>query len=306
MVRVILLDKPVALSLLLLAALPALLYAKARRSRSAALRALGGKLPRLEFKLALSTAAIALLALAVAEPYLVATREVEVPFEEAERLSSKVVLHVLVLDASRSMLVPDAPPSRCDAARAFAEEYLRSLSGSDLVALVIFSGEVQVKGPMPSSSALASLSNYSCDRRYSAVGDALSAALGLLKVSGLPGAVIALTDGGWNYGANPLDVARGFKELNVTLVVVRVGWDPRGSVLYELASRAGGRVYELDRASAPLISEMAREAGSRARYEALRARGLARVSVEEKVCLPAELFTLLAAALILAALVDGV
>jgi Ca-activated chloride channel family protein len=118
--------------------------------------------------------------------------------------------------------------------------------------------------------------------------------------------VLLVTDGGWNYGSNPLDVAPGFRELKTPLAVVRVGGDPRGAALLpQVAEEAGGRYYELDAASASIAAELARAVGEEGRYAALSAKGLARVEVVERVPVPAEALLLPALAALVALLRDG-
>lgn len=298
--------RPEALPLLALAAVPFILYVKASANRRRALSALGGRLPDPRWKLLASTAALVLLALASAEPRLIARREVEVPFDQAPLLYSKSVLHVLVLDKSSSMLAADVSPSRCEAARSFARKYLERLPPSDTAALILFSAGADVVGPVLPEAALAALSSYKCGERYTALGDALTAALGLASAAGMPAVVVVVSDGGWNYGSNPLEVAEAFARLNVTLVAVRVGSDPRGGLLGELAAKAGGRFYELDAFSAEALDELAAEARERGRYSALEVRGMAKLVVEEVTPVPPELMLVPALALALAVLADGV
>jgi Ca-activated chloride channel family protein len=303
---VITFGRPEALSLLLLLAVPLALYKRASARRTVALKALGGRLPRLEWRLLGWLAALLLLVLAAAEPAVVRRVSLEVPFEQAHLLNATSVLHIVVLDVSRSMLEADVPPSRCEAAKAFAAEYLRSASPADLVLLVNFSQTVELSPVMPAREAAQAVLGFACGGRYSAVGDALSAALSAVRASGMPASVLLVTDGGWNYGSNPLDVAPGFRELKTPLAVVRVGSDPRGAALLpRVAEGAGGRYYELDAASAGIAAELARAVGEEGRYAALSARGLARVEAVERVPVPAEALLLPALAALVALLRDG-
>jgi Ca-activated chloride channel family protein len=303
---VITFGRPEALPLLLLLAVPLALYERASARRAVALKALGGRLPGLRWRLLGWLAALLLLVLAAAEPAVVRTVSVEVPFEDAHLLNATSVLHVIVLDVSRSMLEADVPPNRCEAAKAFAAEYLRAAPQADLAVLVNFSQTVGLSRAMPAREAARSVAGITCGGRYSAVGDALAAALSVARASGMPAVVLLLSDGGWNYGSNPLDAAPSFKELKIPLVVVRAGSDPRGaSLLPSVAERASGRYYELDSASVGLTAEVARAAEGEGRYAALSAKGLARVDVVERMPVPAEALLLPALALFAVLTRDG-
>uniref|UniRef100_A0A7J3X9E8 VWA domain-containing protein n=1 Tax=Thermofilum pendens TaxID=2269 RepID=A0A7J3X9E8_THEPE len=298
--------RPEALPLLILAAVPVVLHRRASARRAAALRTLGGRLPRLEWRSLGWLATLLLLVLAAAEPAVVRTVSVEVPLERAHLLNMTSVLHVVVLDVSRSMLEVDVPPNRCEAAKSFAAGYLGSASPADMAVLVNFSQTAGLSKVVPAREAASLVSNLTCGGRYSAVGDALAAALSVVRASGVPASVLLLTDGGWNYGSDPLEIAPSFKELGAALVVVRVGSDPRGAALLpSVAERAGGRYYELDAVSASIAAEVARATEEEGRYAALSARGLAKVDVVEREPLPAEALLLLAFAAAAALLRDG-
>jgi Ca-activated chloride channel family protein len=136
-------DRPFALlSLAVLTALVAAFVALARRRPRYVVRypnvdVLRGVASRVSgvrryAPLALVTAALALLGVAVAGPHVTRSAPVE---------NATVVL---VVDTSRSMLSTDVRPTRLDAAKAAAQTFLERAPGKLRVGLVTFSGDVSV------------------------------------------------------------------------------------------------------------------------------------------------------------------
>ncbi|ABL79150.1 vWA domain-containing protein [Thermofilum pendens] len=280
-------------------------YRRAKRVQEGIRRALPGELPGLTPRLALASAIALLLVLAASEPRVVEVKRVELPLEEAYKLSGVPTLHVVVLDESKSMLSADVYPDRCTLAKRFAEKYIEGLQPSDLVVLVFFSSSSNATGPLPRDNALRALDGYTCRYRYTALGDALVSAYSVLAASGLPGAVVVVSDGGWNYGSDPLQVAQSIRASNYSLVLVRVGGDPRGSLMRDVASKANGKYLELDAFSQDLAPSIASNVSATARYEALRLAGLAYADVTVETPVGREPLLLLAALLAALLFRDG-
>jgi Ca-activated chloride channel family protein len=125
--------------------------------------------------LALVTAALALLCIAVAGPHV--TRSA--PVENATG--------VLVVDTSRSMLSTDVRPTRLDAAKTAAQRFLERAPEKLRVGLVTFSGDVSV-GAVPTRDrervrrSVAEISRWQAGGG-TAIGDALARAVELGRSS---------------------------------------------------------------------------------------------------------------------------
>ena len=282
------------------------LFVRTARTRRKLAAALGGRFRKEYSGLALKLAVAALICLSLAEPYVSYSRRVDVPLDKADLLSSRPVLHVVLLDVSRSMTYMEAGEGRISIAKKVLKKYFSQLPSTDRVLLAVFSRKVETLGLSTPSSALEELGGVEAEGRYSAVGDALVYAVSACRVSQTPSVVLLVTDGGWNYGSSPLDAAKAYSEEGIPLVIVRVGSDPRGSSLYEVADKTGSRVYEADEFSLEAINDMVGEIREFARYSALKARGLAYVEVEERDYSPTLYVLLVAAALLPLSLKEGV
>jgi Ca-activated chloride channel family protein len=175
-------DRPLALlSLAVLAALAAGFVTLARRRPQYVvrypnvdvLRGVSSRVTGLRryAPLALVTAALALLGIAVAGPHVTRSAPVE---------NATVVL---VVDTSRSMLSTDVRPTRLDAAKAAASRFLERAPDKLRVGLVTFSGDVSV-GAVPTRDrdrvrrSVAEISRWSAGGG-TAIGDALARAVEL-------------------------------------------------------------------------------------------------------------------------------
>jgi Ca-activated chloride channel family protein len=153
---------------------------------------------------------------------------------------------VLVLDTSRSMLSDDVPPSRLEAAKAAAQQFLEVVPGKLRVALITFSGDAVVAAPPTRehdrvSTTIATIDVYSGFGGGTAIGDAiaravevgqdalrersLASSLGAAPVAGeaSPVSILFLSDGRQNRGILPplegaaLAAAAGFPVYTVAL-----------------------------------------------------------------------------------------
>lgn len=226
--------------------------------------------------------AVILLALAAASPYIVVYKSVEVSVENVDRVLGAKVTHLLLLDVSKSMGYTDdalGGSTRMGAARIFVEEYLSSLGG-DNAAVMLFSANLTTlcEGR---EHCLSSIQRVEPGRKYSAIGDALAAATLEASITRIPSVIVLVSDGGWNYGADPRDVARTLGN-KTPVIFVRVGSDPRATVLEEAARLGGYKLYNIDEFSMKAVEDLVDEVRRDARYEALRAAGIAAVDVPDK------------------------
>ena len=229
------LGAPTYLLALLAIPLVAAAYAVARKRRkrfavrfpgTAVFAAAAGRRPRLRRILppALLAAAAATLAVAVAKPQAT----VAVPVEKASV--------VLVTDESGSMSATDVDPSRLEAARSAAEEFLDRVPDKLLVGFVGFSSQTNavVEPTVQRDEVRSALDALQADGG-TATGDALDTALDRLEArrgkdgKRAPAAVILLSDGKRTEGSDPLAAAERAKQLGIPVSTVALG-TPDGTV----------------------------------------------------------------------------
>ena len=262
---------PLFLLALLLVPLAAFVYARAdvRRRRAAAAFASPRTLPsvvpadprwRRHAPVALYGAALAAVALALARP--------EATVAVAEERASVI----LTTDQSRSMDARDVKPSRLEAVRAAAHDFLDDVPSELRVGVVAFNHAVRAaKAPTTDRDEVARIVDRLRSSGGTAAGDALNASLQLLerpaersKRSGpAPRAIVLLSDGASSGGAEPLSVARRAAQLKVPIHTVALGTDagtipvqtPRGTeqqpvppdreTVRRLAQVSGGQYFEV-------------------------------------------------------------
>ena len=272
-------DSPVYLVALALVPLALLAYAATRRrGRRYAVRfpgvpTLAALVPRVSpwrrrIPLALFLAALAALALALARPHAT----VAVPRERASV--------VLVTDVSRSMLATDVDPSRLEAARSAAQDFLEQLPEEALVGAVAFSEEAHtVEAPTEDRPTIEALIESLSADGGTATGEGLAAALAMVDGRGeqkVPAAIVMLSDGKATTGRDPLEVARAAKRQGVPIYTVALG--SRGAIIEvpgggllpvppdpetmrRIAELSGGRAFEVD--DADELSDIYETLGSR-------------------------------------------
>lgn len=257
---------PIFLLTLLIVPLALFAYAVARkRRRRYAVRfpgvaTLAGVIPRSSqwrrrAPLVLFLAALAALSMALAKPQAT----VSVPQEQATI--------VLVTDVSRSMLANDVAPTRLDAARNAAKDFLDKLPDGIRVGAVAFAESPHtIAPPTEDRDEIRTLIDSLAADGGTATGDGLQAALDMVDGKGeprTPAAIVLLSDGKATTGRDPLGVAREAKKLKVPINTVALGSEgaviqaPDGSLLpvppdpetmHEIAKISGGRAFVADNA----------------------------------------------------------
>jgi len=251
---------------------------------------------------------IILLVVLVSIPYIEKTLVKEVGIEDADLLSQKNVIHMILVDVSKSMNYLEGNMKRVDLAKNAITEYLKNLENTrDNIMLVVFSGNIKTIYVGNVTVALEKVGEIRAGEKYTALGDALSYALSYASASQLPIVVLLVTDGGQNYGLKPASVAEEYKKKNVPLLVVKIGSDPRGdSILGEISSKAGAKVYSLDDFTKEAIDDLVKEISNEARYSALKARGETYVEYKVKDYSINGCICLAVVALLFLAVIDGV
>jgi len=205
--------------------------------------------------MALFAAALAVLAVALARPQ----RSVAVPVEQASVM--------LVTDESSSMRATDVDPTRLEAARHAAEEFLGDVPARLRVGLIAFSTYPRLAAPPTDDrDAVRQALDLLRADGSTATGDALDLALATLRRPPAPGrrrtpgAIVLLSDGRPTRGRDPVAVARRARALKIPIYTVALGTD-RGAVrlgervvrvppdregLERIARTSGGRAFNAD------------------------------------------------------------
>jgi Ca-activated chloride channel homolog len=223
----------------------------------AMLAAVAGREPRWRRHLpaALATLAIAALAVSLARPQ----RTVAVPVERASV--------VLVTDVSRSMSATDVSPTRLEAARRAAENFLDKVPDELRVGLVSYSDGAQtLQTPTTDHQALSQALRTLQPLSGTATGAGLRTALDDLRLrSGrsarrAPAALVLLSDGSATDGTAADDVAAEARRLGVPIYTVALG-TPDGTItlqgqvlrvppdpeaLRRIASTSGGEAFRAE------------------------------------------------------------
>jgi len=196
--------------------------------------------------------------------------------ETVERWDDPGVDVMLVLDVSLSMLAEDFPPSRLAVLRELAGD-LVDRGGGNRFGLVVFAGDAYVQSPMTTDthvlrSLLDGVGAHMLNQGVgggTAIGDALLVAADRLAAARVPGrdqAVVLITDGESNVGADPVAMARHLGEQGVRFHALGLGGTEPVAVTFEgepvgpdgaylavldaaeleaMASAAGGRFHRV-------------------------------------------------------------
>ncbi len=175
---------------------------------------------------------------------------------------------VLSIDVSRSMLADDIPPSRIEAAKTAAREFVRAVPQGLKVGLVSFSSYATlIIPPTADRQRVLEAIDLLSTEFATAIGDGLLEAVWALpgrqrpspgaspappQPPVLPGTVVLLSDGQSNRGTIPQDAARVAREQDVKVYTIGVG-TPEGTFL----SLGGRSIWvRLDEATLQEIAEM--------------------------------------------------
>jgi Ca-activated chloride channel family protein len=226
---------PIALLCLFAVPLAVLLHTAAQRRRRrypvrftalATLAAVAEREPpwRKHLPFALFTLAVAALAISLAKPQ----KTVAVPVERASV--------VLITDVSRSMSATDVSPTRLEAARRAAQNFIKQVPKELRIGLVAFSDGAQtLQTPTTDRDALSQGLETLQPLSGTATGAGLHAALDSLKITGdaaakrPPSALVLLSDGSATDGNAADEAAAEAKRLHVPIYTVALG-TPDGTI----------------------------------------------------------------------------
>ncbi len=231
--------------------------------------------------------------------YLERTEYVEVTVENALNYSARLPVNFVVLvDTSKSMLRSDTGARRIDVAKDFVEDLLSRMTSSDRVVLAVFSSNVTVVCQGLPQNCTSAVEGIEAGEKYSAIGDAIAFAEALAQASGLPTAIIVVSDMANNYGSPPLDIVRNTKH---PVVLVRVGSDPRASWIEEARHSKTVRVLTVLTGSLDEIRSLARKTVVETRLSLYEGRSV--IPIVKRDYTPTLLALLLSAILVAANLI---
>ena len=300
-------DRPAAALAGILTSIPIYLWWRRASRLSQRLRRLLGSPSKYSGRAVAATRilAVILLSLAASSPYVTAYRSIPVTLDNPEAYRDVPVRHIIVVDVSKSMGYRDIGEQRIQAARRLIRGYLGELGDSDNVTIMVFSSTVRTLCSGSPGECLKAVDKLRAGERYSALGDALARGILEARVSGIPGVVVLVSDGGWNYGADPRQVAERYRG-SAPVVIVKVGHDPRARILYEIAGRMGVKVFSVDQFSLQALNDTTSELYKQAKYTALIASGKTSIRISYRNYDISSVLGIAGLALLIASVKEGV
>jgi len=145
------------------------------------------------------------------------------------RLPAGAATVVLCIDTSGSMSSSDVAPTRAQAALVAIHRLVDRLDASVRVGLVSFSSEAQVLlRPTTDREAIGqAISEIPAPNGATAIGDAMALAETMMPMAGHH-AIILITDGVNNRGADPLEISHELAEHRITLSAIGIGTSGSG------------------------------------------------------------------------------
>jgi Ca-activated chloride channel family protein len=160
---------------------------------------------------------------------------------------------LLAVDVSLSMLAEDIAPSRLEALRRIARDFIARDSGNR-IGIVVFAADAYVQTPLTTDhrsllELLEDVTVYTLDQNLSggtAIGDALLIAaerLAASRVEGRDQSLILITDGESNQGIDPELAARWVADRDIRLYAIGVGGTEPVRVTFEDRPVGGDSPY---------------------------------------------------------------
>jgi Ca-activated chloride channel family protein len=146
---------------------------------------------------------------------------------------------VLCVDTSGSMRATDVAPTRSDAAAAAVRAFVDAVPDGTRLAIVAFSSGAGVVQPLTDDKDAVrdAIARIPPPNGGTAIGDALATAARLLPQSGRR-AIVVITDGVNNLGADPLQVAPQIGQGGVEIDTVGIGTNDSGQLVPGTAQAA--------------------------------------------------------------------
>ncbi|MDR2930769.1 MAG: VWA domain-containing protein [Propionibacteriaceae bacterium] len=189
----------------------------------------------------------------------------------SEKVPRERATVVLVIDVSWSMTATDVSPTRLDAAKTAATQFVDALPDGYNVALVTLSGNSGVRvSPTDNHDAVKQVISTLTPQDSSAIGNAIMAGLTAVDQapkaedgSVAPAMMVLLSDGANTNGQSPMQMATDAANKKVPIYTIAFGTDngyvdldgtryqvpPDPDLMRQIASTSGGESYSADNAS---------------------------------------------------------
>lgn len=189
------------------------------------------------------------LSFLLAMPYFPTTIQVPIAQATQEQMAQYKVAAVLLMDVSYSMNNSDLRPTRLEVSKALAKAFVNQIDPDDLVGLVTFAGQVyDVVFPTANRTKVTERIDNQTLHPYTAIGNALETAIGMLETVQEGKAIVLFSDGKSNLGAN---ITLAVNEAVIQKIPVftvsfgTYGLESDPIALREMSSRTGGEYYEV-------------------------------------------------------------
>jgi len=191
------------------------------------------------------------LSFLLATPYFPIT--LEVPIEELsdEQLAQTSVTAMLLMDVSYSMNYSDLEPSRLQVAKQIAKLLVHNMSSVDLIGFISFAEKIYDETlPTLNRTSITNMIDNQTLHPSTAIGTALSKALGVLETYQGGKAIVLFSDGKNNRGImNLTSVAEAAAAMEIPVFTVFLGTYGIGEAdpiaLEEISNTTGGKSYEV-------------------------------------------------------------
>jgi len=188
-----------------------------------------------------------------------------------EKIPRQRATVVIVIDISWSMTATDVSPTRLDAAKTAADNFVNSLPDGYNVALVSLSGSPAVRlPPTDDHAAVITAVQALTPQDSSAIGDSLATALSAIQLAPkgnngapVPAMIALLSDGDNTNGQAPLQIAQQAASQQVPVYTIAFGTDngyvdldgtrynvpPDRDLMQQIAQITNGQSYTADNAN---------------------------------------------------------
>jgi len=240
---------------------------------------------------------LSIILLIVASAGIYTTQTIMVPVEGVGygTLARVRAVHLILVDDSKSM-----GGDRISIARDIVRMYLQVLGPGDHVIIYRFYGGQDLLCNGTPIDCMSVVDGLRGDMRYTDIGSALGLIQSYSRSSGIPVVGVLISDGGNNYGPDPMTVARGMDLKSIALV--RVGDDPRGGIMEAIAKAKEWKYYHISgKPSKDLIRDLAETLYTDVKALAVASGGL--IPVEEASHAPSLILGFIALLMLMASMV---
>jgi Ca-activated chloride channel family protein len=225
------------------------------------------------------------LSVLLARPYFPTTIEVPVSQATEEQMAQYTVTTMVLMDVSLSMNSSDLNPTRLDVSKTMSKLLVSKMDPRDLVGMISFAGQVyDTVFPTTNRTRIAEVIGNQTLHPSTAIGTALTSAIGVLESQPGGKAIVLFSDGKNNIGNFTTAVDRA-AALKIPIFTVSVGTYGVGEAdplaLKSISERSGGKFYEVRNEEIQRLAESVSEISHEVKTGALK-------GVYDKLVLPIE------------------